>query len=135
MEPSITGNLNTILTLDLTPAQMVDVGRVQTEDGRFFACPIGSDDHASVHVNSCDTGVFNQLGPFGFSLGLMGRPNDNAYGIDTNGGCYIQDMINACTLQGSSGLVKSCIQHTTDYLLKAAVMSKRQAKRINDCAR
>jgi hypothetical protein len=39
--------------------------------------------------------------------------------FDTNGGCYIQDMVNACTLQGSAGKVRSCVQHTTDYLLKA----------------
>jgi hypothetical protein len=99
-----------------------------------LSCPVGSDDREEVEVGACGTGVFNQRGPFAFSGGLGGRPNGNAYGVDLMGGCYIQDMINACGRQGSAGRIESCIAQTADYLRKAGVITKNQADDIKACA-
>jgi hypothetical protein len=129
MEPFISSDLKGATTLDLTPDQMFDVG---WKDGPH--CPVGSDDRATVMFGSCSTGVSNTKGPFGFSLGLGGRPNGNAYGVDVNGGCYIQDMINACRLQGSRARVNSCVTHTTDYLERIGVITSLEGRAIRACA-
>lgn len=128
MEPFINSDLKGATTLDLTPALMADVG---WKNGPH--CPVGADDRASLELNGCSPGVLNKKGPFGFSLG-QGRPSGNAFGVDAFGGCYIQDMLDACALQGGSGAFTSCTQHTTDYLTRIGVLSSLEAQAINACA-
>ena len=127
MEPFLNVDLTT--DLDLTPALMKDIGW----DSRAH-CPVGSDARATVAVGSCQTGIDNTKGPFQFSLGVDGRSSGNTLGVDMNGGCYIQDMVNACTRMGSSGTVTSCLAHTTDYLEKAGVISAADGQSITGCA-
>jgi hypothetical protein len=129
MEPFLNADLKGAKTLDLTPAQMTDIG---WNNGPH--CPVGSDDRATVQVGSCSTGVFNALGPFAFSIGTGLPSSGNANGIEMNGGCYIQDMVNACLLQSTSGQVGSCIEHTANHLANVGAISSQQAQAIKNCA-
>ena len=43
-------------------------------------------------------------------------------------------MLDACALQGGSGALTSCTQHTTDYLTRIGVLSSLEAQAINACA-
>jgi hypothetical protein len=84
-------------------------------------------------VGSCSTGVANKEGPFQFSLGLNGRGNGNAFGIDMNGGCFIQDMVNACMRMGRDTRV-DCLAHTTDYLEDVGAITVADGLAIKACS-
>jgi len=136
MEPFINSDLEGASTLDLTPYLMRDIG---WSGGPH--CPVGADDRALVEVGDCATGVANTQGPFGFSLGvprtqpeLPAQLNGNAEGIDVFGGCYVQDMVNACERQGSPGQVSSCLGHVTNYLERIEEISKAEGTAIRACA-
>ncbi|HJS57271.1 MAG TPA: PA domain-containing protein [Vicinamibacteria bacterium] len=126
MEPAINVDLTT--DLDLTDELMKDIGW----DGQAH-CPVGSDDRATVRVGSCSTGVANKKGPFQFSLGLNGRTNGNAFGVDMNGGCFIQDMVNACVRMGPRDIRVNCLAHTTDYLEDIGAISVADGLAIKAC--
>ena len=126
MEPFLNTDLKGARTLDLTPAQMTDIG---WKDGPH--CPVGSDDRPTVAVGGCSTGAFNDFGPFGFTLGAT---SGNSSGANANGGCFIQDMVNACVLQGGSR-TKSCIEHTTSYLVSIGVITNGESQAIKNCVK
>lgn len=128
MEPFLNTDLKGGTTLDLTPALMTDIG---WENGPH--CPAGSDDRSTVQIGSCSSGVFNALGPFGFSVAAGLPTGGNANGVEMNGGCHIQDMVNACLLQSTAGQVESCIDHTTTFLERIGVISGAQANAIKNC--
>jgi hypothetical protein len=129
MEPFNNVDLKGATTLDLTPELMKDIGW----DGEAH-CPVGSDGRETVAVGECETGIANLRGPFAFSLGLGGRPNGNAFGVEMNAGCHIQDLVNACGLHGSPGQLESCLAHTTDYLEDIGAISAADGRALTACA-
>ena len=136
MEPFINSDLAAATDLDLTPAQMQDIGW----DGTAH-CPVGSDDQATVVIDSCDSGVPNSFGPFQFSLGRelsrtpFGLPGGESHGISAMGGCHIMDMVNACAQTSTGGEFTSCISHATNYLQRIGEISEADAKSIEACAK
>lgn len=135
MEPFINSDLKGATTLDLTPYLMTDIG---WSGGPH--CPVGADNRALVEVGGCATGIPNSKGPFGFSLGiprtvpeLPAQLRGNAEGIDVFGGCYVQDMVNACERQGGPGAFGSCLGHVTKYLELVGEISKAQGAAIRAC--
>jgi PA domain len=137
MEPFINTDLKGASTLDLTPFLMQDIG---WSGGPH--CPVGADDRALVEVGDCATGITNAKGPYGFSLGiprtipeLPAQLNGRANGIDIFGGCHVQDMVNACEKQGSSGQVSTCLTHVSDYLMRIGAISASERKAILACTK
>jgi PA domain len=137
MEPFESGDVRGATTLDLTPFLMRDIG---WSGGPH--CPVGADDRPFVEVGDCATGITNTKGPYGFSLGIPrtipqmpAQPNGNAEGIDVFGGCYVQDMVNACEKQGSSGQVGSCLTHVSQYLQRIGAISAAEGKAILACSK
>jgi hypothetical protein len=142
MEPFLNADLKGATTLDLTPFLMRDIG---WSGGPH--CPIGADDRAFVEVGDCATGIANTKGPYGFSLGiprtipemraapLTSFAGGNAEGIDVFGGCYVQDMVNACETQGSPGQVSSCLGQVSQYLQKIGAISTAEGKAILACTK
>ncbi|HXE79134.1 MAG TPA: PA domain-containing protein [Vicinamibacterales bacterium] len=136
MEPAINADLKSATTLDLTPFLMKDIG---WSGGPH--CPVGADDRETVAVGRCETGIPNTKGPYAFSLGvprtipeLPASLNGNASGVDAFGGCYIQDMVNACLNQGSRGAARSCLSHVTKYLEAIVAISASDGQAIMSCA-
>jgi hypothetical protein len=137
MEPFISSDLKGATTLDLTPFLMSDIG---WSGGPH--CPAEADDRPLVKVGSCATGVTNTMGPYGFSLGIprtipeLPAPlRGNSNGVDVFGGCYVQDMVNGCLNQGSSGQARSCLAHVTQYLEAIGEITRSQGKAIQACSR
>jgi hypothetical protein len=128
MEPFINSDL-TKANLDLTPSQMKDIG---WDDD--LSCPVGSDDRDQVEVGDCETGIFNQKGPFAFTTRQSNPESSNAFGLEAMGGCYIQDMINACGRQGTGGAAASCVGQTADHLEREGVITRDQANDLKACA-
>ncbi len=128
MEPFISADLEGATTLDLTPALMTDIG---WSGGPH--CPVGSDDRASVEVAGCSTGVANTFGPFGYSGG-DNKVNGNANGVDSNGGCYIQDLVNACLGQGNSGAIASCLAGVANHLEAEGTLTHAEGSAIKSCS-
>jgi PA domain len=142
MEPFLNPDLQSASDLDLTPFLMRDIG---WSGGPH--CPIGADDRAFVEVGDCATGIANTKGPYGFSVGiprtipelraapLTSFAGGNAEGIDVMGGCYVQDMVNACETQGSPGGVSSCLGQVSQYLQKIGAISASEGKAILACTK
>jgi hypothetical protein len=142
MEPFLNSDLESASTLDLTPFLMQDIG---WSGGPH--CPVGADDRPFVEVGDCATGIANTKGPYGFSLGIprtipemrAAPPTNfaggNAEGIDVFGGCYVQDMVNACEKQGSPGGVSSCLGQVSGYLQKIGAISAGEGKAILACTK
>lgn len=136
MEPAINSDVESATTLDLTPFQMMDIG---WSGGPH--CPVGADDRAVVMVGSCNTGIANTKGPYGFSLGIprtipeLPAPlNGNASGVDVFGGCYIQDLVNGCLKQGGRGQAASCLSHVAQYLEAIVAITASDGQALLACA-
>ena len=76
------------------------------------ACP-NSDLSSFVVINSCDSGVSNEV---------------------VIAGCSILDGINACPTE-SQGKLSSCVSHLTNSLKDAGIITGKEKGRIQKCAR
>jgi len=130
MEPFINSDLAAATDLDLTPAQMKDVGW----DGDPH-CPVGSSTADEVVIDGCATGVDNHFGPWGFTLGQTTNiDHGNHSGAPAMGGCTIMDMIEACATMANSGQFTSCVAQVAAYLQGAGAISPSEKGAINTCA-
>jgi hypothetical protein len=129
MEPFINSDLDVGTTLDLTPAQMTDIGW----DGDVH-CPVGSDDSSTIVIDGCDTGVANDFGPWT----LIGNPKGRGWKTTSgtnNGGCYLADLIHACAAGAPThGDFKSCADNVANELRKAGAIGSSEAEDIKACA-
>jgi hypothetical protein len=129
MEPFINSDLDVGTTLDLSPAQMTDIGW----DGAIH-CPVGSDDSATVVIDGCDTGVTNDFGPFTLIGGPKGKGWKTTSGVQ-NGGCYIADLIHGCAAGADNhGDFNNCADNVANQLRKNGVISPSDSDAIKACA-
>jgi hypothetical protein len=114
MEPAINADLTH--GTDLTIKEMTDIGWFSDRDGvpdGLDSC-LSSDQHATVVIAGCDSGVPNTV----FATG-----------------CRISDQIAACA-QGATnhGKFVSCVSHLTNDLKKDGIITGAQKGAIQSCA-
>ena len=135
MEPFISGDLqptNPLVGLDLTDDLLNDIGW----DGNV-SCAVDSDSRSTVKLfEFCETGVENRQGTYTVIPTKAWLPAVN--GGSVAGGCYIQDVVNAClpviNIDGSGGQYHSCIVQVTKDLRKQGNLSKSEANAIQACS-
>jgi hypothetical protein len=117
MEPAINSDLTHNLSeVDLTRAQMVDVGWFSdfdgVPDGRDVC--LGSDQGPTIVIAGCDSGA------------------DNVTFID---GCRISDYLKQCANgAGNHGAYVSCVAHATDVFKSAGFMNGQGKGGVQSCA-
>lgn len=135
MEPFINGDLqptNPLVGLDLTDDLLNDIGW----DGNI-SCPVDSDSRSTVKLfEFCETGVENRQGTYTVLPPKAWIPA--AYRGSAAGGCFIQDVVNAClpviNIDGSGGQYHSCIVQVTNDLRRQGNLSKSEANSIQACS-
>jgi len=132
MEPFNTNDVNvTANGVDLTDELLFDIGW----DGGV-TCPINAAwYYDTVNVIGCDTGVENRQGTYvvipskGWVPGKSGA---------VAGGCFLQDVINACypafPFPGLLGQYKSCVDQLASDLKKLGEISESESSSIKRCA-
>jgi hypothetical protein len=127
MEPAINADLRTATTLDLSPAQMDDIGW----DGDID-CPTNTDDAATIVIDGCDSSVPNQYGPWTIFPTPKGKGAKTTSGT-TNGGCYLADLFHGCVGNSTHGYFVSCATNTAATLVKLGVISQGDADAVMAC--
>ena len=127
MEPAINPDLLTATTLDLSPAQMQDIGW----DGGVY-CPVGTDDSDTIVIDGCDTAVPNYAGPWTIFPNPRGKGAKRTSG-QINGGCYLADMFHSCVGNTNHGDFVNCSTNTANALVKLGVISSGDADAIMNC--
>jgi len=114
MEPFISSDLKSTVTLDLTPSEMTDIGW-----SGGLHCPVNSDNRPTIKVNACETGVANDEGPFTlFPAGNDGR---------VASGCTAADLVNSC-----NG-VSTCLAKVTSAMQSAGIITSAEKDAILAC--
>jgi hypothetical protein len=134
-EPAINDDLeptNPDVGVDLTDELLNDIGW----DGAV-SCPVDADARPTVTLlDFCSTGVPNREGTYTVMPHKAWLPG--AYRGAVAGGCYIQDVVDACTpvadVPADGGQYHSCVVQVTNELQKQAELSKSEAKAILACA-
>lgn len=127
MEPAINADLRTQTTLDLSPAQMDDIGWDGDVD-----CPVGSDDAATIVVGGCDSAVPNDYGPWTIFPGPTAQGSKRTSGA-VNGGCYLADLFRSCVGNTTHGDFVNCSVATANELVRLGVLSQGDADTILAC--
>ncbi len=127
MEPFISGDLMAATDVDLTDEQMQDIGW-----DKQLHCPVDTDDREIVEVGGCQTGVANALGPYTtrFETESQGVGGGS---MNVVGGCYLQDLVNACLAGSTTGNASSCLAGVTADLVKAGVIDQAESSAIKGC--
>lgn len=117
MEPAINADLtHAVSGVDLTSAEMVDIGWFSDQDGvpdGVDFC-IGSDTSPTVVIDGCDSGAGNDVSSLG---------------------CSISDQIAEYAAGASNhGKFVSCVSHLTNALKKAGVITNQEKGAIQSCA-
>ncbi len=133
MEPAINSDLHPAnpVDLDLTDELLNDVGW----NGEV-TCPVHAGAWPEVNLLGVPTGVTNYQGTYTV-LGTKGYV-PKAYGSPTASGCYVQDVVDACSpaflVDGLGGQYMSCIAQVTQVLWKQGNLSKAEAQAIQETA-
>ena len=117
MEPAINPDLRSAVDTpeDLTTKLMTDIGWFSDKDGvpdGVDRC-IGSDIRETVTIDSCDSGVPNQVAA---------------------DGCSLSDVLSRCSREGNHGSYASCVASTTNQFVSSGQISELGKGKIQSCA-
>jgi hypothetical protein len=118
--------------VDLSDELLSDIGW-----NGAVSCPVDADARPSVTLlEFCSTGVPNREGTYTVLPSKAWLPG--AYRGAVAGGCYVQDVVDACTpvadVPGTGGQYHTCIVQVTNELRKQGELSKAETDSIQACS-